>query len=185
MREYIPLFFAADAAIHLVLLLGIVWSVMAPARRIWPPPAERSWLGGLIWLLFYLAFGLNAVLLLLDWNSGPFAGNLRFAVGFPLIVLGTLLLAWGIRTLGVRNTSGRKHAFIASGPYAFTRNPQYLGDIILFAGLSIAANSAYLWAAHMLSIMALAITPLAEESWLEETYGERYVSYKRGTSRFL
>jgi len=47
------------------------------------------------------------------------------------------------------------------------------------------ANSLYLWVTHVLTIMVFAVTPLAEETWLEDQYGEEYTEYKRGTSRFL
>ncbi len=57
--------------------------------------------------------------------------------------------------------------------------------MILFVGLSLIANSLYLWVTHVLTIMVFAVTPLAEETWLEDQYGEEYTEYKRGTSRFL
>jgi len=37
----------------------------------------------------------------------------------------------------------------------------------------------------VLLIAVFAVTPLAEELWLEEQYGQEYVDYRRGTSRFL
>jgi len=100
-------------------------------------------------------------------------------------LLGALLAAWGIATLGARNTSGLADGFVSTGPYKFTRNPQYVGDMILFVGLSVVANSLYLWIAHILLVLVFLVTPLAEEMWLEEQYGGAYVSYKRGTAWFL
>ncbi len=94
-------------------------------------------------------------------------------------------MSWGVVTLGVRNISGLKDAFNTSGPYRFTRNPQYLGDLILFVGLSLIANSNHLWITHILLILVFVIKPLAEETWLEDQYGETYRSYKRDTVRFL
>ena len=137
------------------------------------------------WFLFYLVFGINTALLILDWNSWLFISSLRFLIGVPLILIGTGLLLWGIKTLGLINTSGVAEGFIKTGPYRFTRNPQYLADRLLFIGLSILANSAYLWITHILLILVFGITPLAEEVWLQETYGEPYQTYLEGTSRFL
>lgn len=164
---------------------GAVWSVAFPKRRLWPPPKRGSWQHRMTWAGSYSIVALNVAILILDWNSGFLESNLRFILGFPLSLLGVLLVSWGVATLGVRNTSGLKDGFIASGPYQFTRNPQYLGDIILFIGLSLIANSNYLWVTHILAIIVFAITPLAEETWLEEKYGEEYVKYRRRTSRFL
>jgi protein-S-isoprenylcysteine O-methyltransferase Ste14 len=177
--------FWVDTIIIAAMLMGAVWSVAYPTRRLWPPPAKGSWQHWLTWLLFYSVFGLNAFLLIFDWNSWIFENSLRFIIGVPIVLMGALLVVWGITTLRMQNTSGLKDRFVASGPYAFTRNPQYLGDMILFVGLSLIANSLYLWITHALTIMVFAVVPLTEELWLEEQYGEEYVQYKRGTSRFL
>ncbi len=185
MQGLVDLLFIADVAILMALVSGAVWSVAFPAKRIWPPPGKGSWQSRLTWACFYLVFALNAGLLIVDWNSWVFESDLRFVIGVPLALIGALLVSWSVATLGTRNTSGLKDGFVSSGPYTFTRNPQYLGDMILFVGLSLIANSLYLWVTHVLTIMVFAVTPLAEETWLEDQYGEEYTEYKRGTSRFL
>jgi protein-S-isoprenylcysteine O-methyltransferase Ste14 len=168
-----------------ILMLGLLWSVFKPDQRIWPPPGKSSWQYILTWILFYLAFGLNTLLIILDWNNWIFPNPLRFLLGIPLILIGGSLLIWGIHHLGLQNTSGTVDGFIKTGPYRFTRNPQYLGDMILFLGLSIITNSVYLWITHILLILVLLITPLAEEECLRKQYGDDYLNYLEGTSRFL
>ncbi len=185
MPNLVEMIFALDVAVLTLLLVGVVWSVGVPSRRLWPPRVEGSWPHRLTWLFFYLVFGLNALLILLDWNAWALKSNLRLVLGVPVALLGALLVGWGITTLGRRNTSGLSDGFVSSGPYAFTRNPQYLGDMLLFVGLSLIANSLYLWITHLLTILVFAVTPLAEEIWLEEQYGEEYLRYKHRTSRFL
>ena len=185
MSPMVGFIFIVDVIALLVLLVGIVWSVAVPARRIWPPPSKRSWQYLSTWFLFYLVLSLNTLLLVLDWNTWVFDDPNRFIIGIPLAVIGTLLLVSGVRTLGIRNTSGLSDGFIIDGPYRFTRNPQYLGDMMLFIGLSIMANSLMLWLAHALLILVFSITPLAEEDWLKDQYGDSYRSYFEGTSRFL
>lgn len=179
------LLFAADVTILMALLVGATWSVAFPGRRIWPPPGRPSWQNWLTWICFALVFAFNAALFVLDWNSWRFGGNLRLLIGIPLALLGAALVTWGMATLGARNTSGLADRFVSSGAYKFTRNPQYVGDMILFVGLSIVANSLHLWITHLLLILVFLVTPLAEETWLEEQYGDRYLTYKRGTARFL
>ncbi len=179
------LLFTVDVVILMVLLVGTVWSVAFPDKRIWPPPQKHSWQHMLTWACFYSVFALNTVLFVLDWNSWIFSNQLRIIVGVPLALIGGLLVGWGVATLGVRNTSGLKERFVSSGPYRFTRNPQYLGDMILFFGLSVIANSLFLWVTHALLILVFAAAPLAEEPWLEDQYGDAYKEYRRGTSRFL
>ena len=183
------LVFILDVAISFILLLGSMWSIAFPGRRIWPPPGRQSWQYRLAWTCFYLAFTLNAALFILDWDTWILTDGTRLILGIPLGVIGVTLLSWGIATLGIGNTSGLQRGFTTAGPYRFTRNPQYLGDMMLFMGLSLVANSTYLWITHALLILVFILTPLAEETWLEEEYGEEYLEeyleYKRNTARFL
>jgi len=178
-------FFIAALIIHYLLLAGIVWSVAYPSKRIWPPPKKRSWQYVFTWFLFYPAFILNASFVVLDWNSWLWTDSARFYLGVPLAVIGALLVSWGVYSLGRKNTSGQKDGFKTIGPYRFTRNPQYLGDMLLFAGFILISNSLYVLITHILLSLVFAITPLAEEVWLEEVYQDEYIAYKKTTPRFL
>ena len=177
--------FVIDVVILFALLIGTVWSVAFTERRIWPPPHRHSWQHILTWACFYSVFIINAVLFVLDWNTWVFRSELRLILSVPLVAIGALLVSWGVATLGFGNTSGFKQGFVSAGPYRVTRKPQYLGDMILFVGLSSIANSLYLWIAHALMVLVFLIAILAEETWLEDQYGEVYRDYKSRTSRFL
>ena len=181
----IRVLFSIDLVVHSLLLAGIVWSVARPDRRIWPPPDRGSWQYAVTWISLFAACGLNACLLVLDWNSWVFPGRLRLLVGIPLALLGAMLALWGVATIGWKNSSGLGDGLATAGPYRFTRNPQYLGDNILFLGLSIIANSELLWVTHALLALVFVIAPLSEEAWLGERYGEEYERYRRETPRFL
>lgn len=156
-----------------------------PDRRIWPPPGPGSWQYVVTWILFFAACGLNACLLVLDWNSWVFPGRLRWLVGIPLALLGAMLALWGVATIGWRNSSGFGDGFVTAGPYRFTRNPQHLGHDVLFLGLGIIANSELLWVNHALLALVFVFTPPSEEVWLKEHCGEAYGRYRRETPRFL
>jgi len=168
-----------------ILLIGVTWSVIFPKKRIWPPPKKASLQYIISWISFYIVFSLNFIFLFIDWDSWIFLSPFRFYIAIPLIILGSMLVTWGVITLGTKNTSGVKDRFIIKGPYRYTRNPQYLGDIILFFGIIIFANSIYLLITYVLLSLVFIITPWAEESWLEDQYGEVYQKYKRLTPRFL
>ena len=177
--------FTADVVVLLGMLAGTVWSVAFPGRRVWPPPGRGSWQWVLTWAAFYAACGLNAILLILDWNTWIFQSPLRFIVGIPLTLLGGMLAVSGMVTVGWKNTLGLQGGFVSSGPYRFTRNPQYLGDIVCFIGVSVIANSLLLWITHLLITLVFVVVPLAEEPWLEEQYGEKYREYRGRVRRFL
>jgi protein-S-isoprenylcysteine O-methyltransferase Ste14 len=177
--------FAADVAALYVLLVGAGWSIARPAQRVWPPPHRLTWQHRLTWLCFYFVFAANALLLFLDWNNGALVSASRFLVGGPLALAGTMLVTWGIVALGRRNTSGVRDGFVVTGPYRYTRNPQYLGDMLLFVGLSLVANSPYLWVTHGLLILVFLMASWAEEAWLVEQYGNEYAAYRGSTPRFM
>ena len=177
--------YLVDTICLYILLFGITWSVLFPNRRIWPPPKKASWQYIIAWILFYTVFALNILLVFLDWDSWFFLDPLRFLIAVPIIILGVILVSWGVKTLGTKNTSGIKDQFITKGPYQYTRNPQYLGDNLLFFGIIIFSNSIFTLITHLLLIIVFLITPWAEERWLEEQYGENYLEYKKKVPRFM
>ena len=177
--------FGVAVAILIASLAGAVWSAAVPARRIWPPPGRRSWQYFLTWAGFCAVCGINLLLLLVHWNSWVFQSPLRFVVGIPLALLGGMLAVWGVVTVGWKNTSGLKGGFVSDGPYRFTRNPQYVGDIVFFIGVGVIANSVFLWIAHLLLALVFVVALLTEEPWLEEQYGNAYREYRRRVPRFL
>lgn len=73
----------------------------------------------------------------------------------------------------------RKHQQLATtGPYAFTRNPLYLGSAFLAAGFSVASHS---WISTVLLAAYLAIFyPVVirrEQAELEKHYGAAFLDY--------
>jgi protein-S-isoprenylcysteine O-methyltransferase Ste14 len=185
MSEYIEVLFYVDLSILFLLIIGSMWSVAFPNNRTWPAPSKKAWQYYLAWSLFCLVTGLNALILIFDWNTWVLDNPLRFALGIPLVLIGSLLVMWGIRTLGARNTSGLVDKFVRDGPYRFTRNPQYLGDFIFYVGLCLLTNSLDLWITHLLLIINFIITTISEEDWLLDQYGDPYRDYLKETPRFL
>ena len=177
--------FLADVLINYILLFVLVWSIAFPKKRIWPPPKKLSWQYSTTWILFHVPFILNALLIVLDWNSWVIPYEIRFLIGVPFLVIGALLATWGFTSLGHNNSHGLKDGFVLTGPYRYTRNPQYLGMMIAFTGISLISNSLYVAVVHLLMILVYLFAPFTEEVWLEEQYGDEYRNYKNNTARFL
>ena len=165
-------------------VLLILFSTLAPQRRIWPTEGV-AWRTTLFWGEFYLICVLTVGLGALDWNQGSLPLALRVGLGAPLALLGLGLVSWGVRTLGLTNTHGARAGFVRSGPYRFTRNPQYLGDILMIAGVVLVVNSLYFGVLCALLILSFVLLPFSEEVWLEAAYGEDYLRYKSQNPRFL
>jgi protein-S-isoprenylcysteine O-methyltransferase Ste14 len=72
-----------------------------------------------------------------------------------------------------------------SGPYAYTRNPLYLGSLVMAAGFAIAARSLWIIAV-MLVLFTLIYVPViaAEERYLRQTF-PGYDEYARHVPRLF
>lgn len=72
-----------------------------------------------------------------------------------------------------------------TGPYAYTRNPLYLGSLVLAGGFAVAARS--VWIALALVALFLAVyLPVvrAEEDYLRQRFPE-FTEYERRVPRFV
>ena len=77
-------------------------------------------------------------------------------------------------------------ALVAAGPYAITRNPIYIGFVLVFLGFAIVLTSVWLL---LLLIPVLAILQRGvverEEAYLEGKFGDAYRKYKARVPRWL
>ena len=176
--------FYVDLIIHYILLVFTLYSIVQPENRIWPP-VQKGWKYHLYWNLYYSALLLYLPILLQEYNTWNIGEAVRYFIGIPLIVLGGALMIWGVKVLSLKNTYGLKNGLVLQAPYTITRNPQYVGDIVMISGFLLFFNSYHLSILFLLAIITFIIMPFSEEIWLEEVYGERYVVYKAKTTRFL
>jgi protein-S-isoprenylcysteine O-methyltransferase Ste14 len=117
----------------------------------------------------------------------------RVRVGYPVgiaafwfahpqvkwLVCGVSIAIVGLIIRGYAAGHLRKHQQLAtSGPYAFTRNPLYLGSVLLAAGFSVASHSwisALLLAAYLTIFYPVVIR--REQSELRAHYGDAFATY--------
>ena len=67
------------------------------------------------------------------WFSRPSANSLT--LGLPLAVVGLILRGWAAGCLA------KNQQLAIAGPYAYTRNPLYIGTLIVATGLALATRS--------------------------------------------
>lgn len=163
----------------------LIWSIAYPNRRLWPP--RQITVGNQIgvWSATLAIFCSAIVLGIADWNGLSINAAIRWSLGLPMILLSNVAVWSGVFQIGVAATSGAADELKTDGLYAWSRNPQYVADIIMLAGWGIL--SASLWALPVVAggIVVLALAPLAEEPWLEEVYGEIYRRYRMRVRRFF
>ncbi len=102
------------------------------------------------------------------------------------IALGAVLILPGLLIRALASGHVRKNEALAtSGPYAHTRNPLYLGSLLIGVGFAVAARS--WWIGGLLLVMFFAIyLPVirGEERYLREKFPE-FDEYARKVPRML
>jgi protein-S-isoprenylcysteine O-methyltransferase Ste14 len=166
------------------LVMSHVVTIARPQWRVWPPPSRASWQYWYNWGLTSLWILGIPILGILDWDTFSLPQWLRVAGGL-LAFSGAAFALWAIREIGVRATQGLGGELATTGPYRYSRNPQYVGYIALLLGFGLLCNSALTLAAVALCSADFALTPFAEEPWLRERLGPAYEEYTRHVPRFL
>jgi len=115
-------------------------------------------------------------------------------IGIVLIPIGLLLIIWAnysllhIGRISLRNREPmqRPSNLILVGPYRFTRNPIYLGALLMLLGLVIVWSSVFTaFLMILVYIIFRYIFIKREEIILEEEFGDEYRDFKKRVRRWL
>jgi protein-S-isoprenylcysteine O-methyltransferase Ste14 len=85
------------------------------------------------------------IVVVFAWFSHPTAESLLW--GVPVSLVGLALRAWAAGCLA------KNQQLATGGPYRYTRNPLYVGTLLVAAGLAIAARS--VWLAALFAVVFL------------------------------
>jgi len=114
----------------------------------------------------------------------------RYLAGAALAACGFVLIGVGMRRFVAAGTNIPPNlpttALVVDGIYGRTRNPLYLGTILVYLGLSIAAGS--LWAIVLVVPLLWVINVgvvAREERYLERKFGDAYRAYKGRVRRWV
>ncbi|MBI1365604.1 MAG: DUF1295 domain-containing protein [Alphaproteobacteria bacterium] len=142
-----------------------------------PPP---------IWALLFFLTG---------WGAGAALRLERAlqstAVGVALVLAGIALAGWGRLTFAragaeIMPASPKNSVLVTGGPFRFTRNPMYLGILVLMTGLCLIVGTAT-------TLISLAVYVLwtnfvsipFEEEKMERQFGDDYRAYKKRVRRWI
>ncbi len=102
------------------------------------------------------------------------------------IVLGSIVVVPGLLVRALASGHVRKNEVLAtSGPYAYTRNPLYLGSLLIGVGFVVAARSWWVGAALVLMFFAIYLPVIRdEEAFLRQKFPE-FEEYARQVPRML
>jgi protein-S-isoprenylcysteine O-methyltransferase Ste14 len=162
----------------------VALSIVRPDLRVWPPPRRDSWQFVYNGIVSFTGLLGVVPLGILDWNSFTFDHSARFLVG-GLLMAGGLFALWGYLTLGAEASRGLGGELVISGPYRYSRNPQYVGTIPAVLGFAVICNSRLALIAALLVSGLFVLVPFAEESWCREHLGAAYEAYAAKVPRFF
>jgi protein-S-isoprenylcysteine O-methyltransferase Ste14 len=168
-----------------LLFFGIVISIFFPKRRIWPPPKKDSWQFWVSWILFDIGMIGSGLIGFIDFDTSGYGFWIRIFVGGSVILAGGGVALWGMRTLSMHQSFGLKGNVVTEGPYQYSRNPQYVGFILMYVGVILVTYSFTALVAGTMMIVMFVILPFSEEPWLMQQYGKIYVEYCRHVPRFI
>jgi protein-S-isoprenylcysteine O-methyltransferase Ste14 len=147
------------------------------AFRLWPPVA----IGAPVLLGW---------LLTLVWGDPVDLGEWRIPIGWALVLFFVVWNGWSLLLFGRHQTGllpGKAtHALIDEGPFRLSRNPLYVGLLVLYLGLAFLAPTVWglvLFPAAVVLVLWGAINP--EEQYLHERFGAQYDDYARRVRRWL
>jgi protein-S-isoprenylcysteine O-methyltransferase Ste14 len=106
--------------------------------------------------------------------------TMTLIVGAIIALPGLALRAWGAGHL-------RKNAALATtGPYAYTRNPLYLGSFVMGVGFTIATGRWFLGIVFAALFLGIYVPVMRVESTtLRELFSESYQRYAQAVPLFL
>jgi protein-S-isoprenylcysteine O-methyltransferase Ste14 len=117
-------------------------------------------------------------------------GRLRVLIGIDLVIAGLALIVWAFvfhrRTNQDPDPRKPSPELIGGGPYAWTRNPMYVGMALIQAGAGVALGNAWI-------LLLLAPTMWInqryvierEEAYLSRRFGAPYDAYRTTVRRWL
>jgi protein-S-isoprenylcysteine O-methyltransferase Ste14 len=144
-----------------------------------PPP---------IWALAYV-LAVLAVSWLLDWPRLP--GFPLSALGLALALLPWILPVWAVavfRRVGteINPTSPTNRALVVDGPYRYTRNPMYLGLVLVALGIAVWVGA---WPMFLAPIAVFATANWVhipfEEAKMRRQFGSAYDEYVGRVRRWV
>lgn len=112
-------------------------------------------------------------------------------VGFIIAFSGELIRLWGVSYAGSETrTTGKVGGtyLVISGPFAYVRNPLYVGNMLLYFGIGVMSFVFFPYLpviAMLFFYFQYKFIVNEEESYLKVAFGKDYAEYYQSVPRFL
>ena len=121
------------------------------------------------------------LVLVLLYFSKPYLPLLYY--GLALIAIGEFIRTWAVRYAGgvTRTRNVGAPELCTSGPFAYVRNPLYIGNMIIYSGVVLIAGGDYVWLMLGITILFFLIQysliVSLEQNTLSNIFGNQYNNY--------
>jgi protein-S-isoprenylcysteine O-methyltransferase Ste14 len=136
-------------------------------------------------IFLLLTIGLHFIVPIMQLIYAPY----RF-IGILLLGIGIWLNIWADGLFKKENTTvkpfEKSSALILEGPFRFSRHPMYLGMVIALLGVAIILGSLITFLVPIAFFISMQIVFIYhEEKALEQTFGQKYLDYKKRVRSWL
>lgn len=108
--------------------------------------------------------------------------------GLILILCGEAIRMWSVGYAGgiTRTRTGDLNKLVTKGPFKYTRNPIYIGNIIMYLGVGITLSSyKLLWLVFLYFAIQYTLIVRYEENILLDSFGPEYELYRTKVPRWI
>lgn len=181
-------------AMHVFLLISLMWYVLFWAMTDTSPLAHfitnfRTF-RGMLGVLVVFVMTIQSLKLFQFELPPQYQHPINAWLGVFIMLLGLSLACWAkivMKTnwgVPAQHDVTRQKALVTSGPFAYVRNPIYLGLLLYFIGFELALMSWLLAAAIPLFIL-IRMAIVKEETLLGKYFGKSYAAYCKKVPRLL
>lgn len=105
---------------------------------------------------------------------------------WPFMALGAVAIVPGLLIRALASGHVRKNEALAtSGPYSYTRNPLYLGSLLMGIGFAVASRSWWIGLALVLMFFAIYLPVIRGEEMFLRTKFPEFEEYSRSVPRMI
>jgi protein-S-isoprenylcysteine O-methyltransferase Ste14 len=178
-------------ALHSWLVTGVNPIVIGRGQGAWRIVEVLSFVALILWVIEVLLRAFQA-----RFDIFPDRLSLGFLQTQGARILGVMLIMFGLIPfilayvsfgtswrIGIdRKTPG---SLVTGGIFAVTRNPIYVGMILLFFGIFLINSTWFFLIFALLAVVAIHFQILREEEFLKKQYGASYDEYSERVARYL
>ncbi len=138
----------------------------------------------------YLVVSVLLILATAALDIAPLVASPWVYLGLAPMAAGIAIAVQGSRQFAAVETNivplTRSTTLVTDGVFAFSRNPMYLGMMLLLAGLAIIADNALAWSVVVAFWLIIQFAFIRqEERLMAETFGDAYNEYKMSVRRWV